>query len=346
MTSVPDTTVAITRSGDASDAQTVAIQVWRNTGLYVSSNTSINTSTVLVNPPAITTTTANNVLLVIGAGGFDNASVQTYTASYLSNFLTIGSNDSYDSTIGFGSITQPIAGTYDPAAFTFSGPNSINFSHAAVTIALKPSITINTITYGNNTFVYATDNGIIATSSNGVTWTKQTSGTDSGINAVVYANNTFVYAGRGGVLATSPNAATWTARTSGTVSNINALIYANNTFVYAADEGALATSPDAITWTTRTSGTSNNINELSYVNGIFVYGGSGGVLATSPDAITWTQRTSSTPNNIISVIENNNSVLFGGDLGTLGNYELYSYDYNTEFVLPSSNSYFDIYIKS
>jgi hypothetical protein len=276
----PDTTVTIPASGNVSDAQTVAIQVWRN-AQYEDVATATGVDTVLANPPAITTT-GSDIVLVIGAGAH-GAGTQTYTASYANNFLTIGSDGTFDSTIGFGSVNRPTAGAYDPAAFTFSGVDSISYSFAAVTVALRPSTDINALTYGNNTFVYAGDGGVLGTSPDGNTWTTRTSGTANNINALTYGDETFVYAGDGGVLATSPDGASWTTRTSGTIDNINTLIYANNTFVYAGDGGVLATSPDGASWTTRTSGTVNNINALTYGDETFVYAGDGGVLATSPD---------------------------------------------------------------
>ena len=258
MVGTPDTTVTIPSSGSGDNGQTVAIQVWRN-AVFDSATTVTRLNSVLVDPPAITTTSNNNVLLVIGAGAHDHGT-DTYTASYLSNFLTVGINDQNDSVIGFGSIDRPTSGTYDPAQWTFSDSTGGNDSCAAVTVALKPN-SIRSLVYGNNTFVYAGTNGGLATSSNAVTWAARTSGTSNNINALTYGDNTFVYAGAGGVLATSTNAATWTARTSGTSNNINALIYANNTFVYAGANSVLATSPDATTWTQR------NFNPITYVGG-------------------------------------------------------------------------------
>jgi hypothetical protein len=295
MGSTPDTSVTIPGSGSLDDAQTVALQVWRGLDLNdlfdVTRTTSTRIDTVLADPPSITTITNDSVLLVIGAGAH-NSTTQTYGASYLDNFLTVGANGSNDSTIGFGSIARPTPGTYDPAAFTFSVADSTSFSCAAVTIALKGVPNINALTYANNTFVYAGDRGSLATSPDAITWTARTSGTTQNINTLTYGNGTFVYGGDGGVLRTSSNAVTWTARTSGTTQNINTLTYGNGTFVYGGDGGVLRTSSNAVTWTARTSGTTQNINVLNYGNGTFVYGGDGGVLATSPDAITWTPRTS------------------------------------------------------
>jgi hypothetical protein len=303
MSSTPDTTVTIPASGDLADAQTVAIQVWRN-AQYEDVTTATGTNTVLADPPSITTTTDNSIVLVIGAGGHDDGT-DTYSASYADNFLTIGSNDTEDSTIGFGSVNRPTAGAYDPAAFTFSGADSTSFSFAAVTIALRPSANINALTYANNTFVYAGDGGVLGTSSDGNTWTTRTSGTANNINALTYGNNTFVYAGDGGVLATSPDGTTWTQRTSGTANNINGLAFNDfeNLFSFVSNGGVIATSSNAVTWTTITSNTTQSLNAIIYAEGTFVYAGNDGVL------------------------------------GTLSNY---TYDPAVEFILPTTNDLFTI----
>ena len=144
----------------------------------------------------------------------------------------------------------------------------------------------------------------------------RTSGTTSTIRSITLSNNTYVYAGDGGVLATSTDAITWTARTSGTTSNIQKILYANNTYVYAGDGGVLATSTDAITWTARTSGTTSIIKGLAYGNGVFVYVGYGGVIATSTDAITWTARTSGTTANLKGVAYGNGVFVAAGEITT------------------------------
>jgi hypothetical protein len=302
MGSTPDTEVTIPESGSTSDAQTVAIQVWRNVE-YVDATTTTGTNTVLADPPSITTTTDKNVVLFIGAGGH-SAGTQTYAASYADNFLTIGSGDTYDSTIGFGSIYRSVAGLYDPAAFTFSGSTSTNFSFAAVTIALR----------------------------------------SRNINALTYANNTFVYAGNGGVLATSPDGNTWTTRTSGTANNINALTYGDGTFVYAGDGGVLATSSNGNTWITRTSGTANNINGLAFndFENLFSFVSNGGVIATSSNAVTWTQQTSNTTQSLNTIIYVEGAFVYAGDGGVLGTLSNYTYDPAVEFILPTTNNLFTI----
>ena len=56
-------------------------------------------------------------------------------------------------------------------------------------------------------FVTVGDNGIILTSSDGISWTKRTSGTTKNLYGVTYGNSTFVTVGDNGtcLLYTSPS---------------------------------------------------------------------------------------------------------------------------------------------
>ena len=156
-------------------------------------------------------------------------------------------------------------------------------------------VSINAVTFGNGLFVASAEQGAIATSPDGITWTLRTSGFGAtSISAVTYGNGLFVAAGASGKLATSPDGITWTLRTSGFgTTAISAVAYGNGLFVAAGASGKLATSPDGITWTLRTSGFgADAISAVAYGNGLFVAAGASGKLATSPDGITWTLRTS------------------------------------------------------
>src|ERR1700681_346926 len=125
---------------------------------------------------------------------------------------------------------------------------------------------------------------VIATSSDGVTWTTQADPFgNTGINALAYGAGLLVAGGGdadlGGSLATSPDGTTWTLRSaSWSPEQINAIIYANGLFVAASSGGYLATSTDGITWTLRVHGNSGvfsfyDLNSLLYAGGQYVVGG-------------------------------------------------------------------------
>jgi hypothetical protein len=60
------------------------------------------------------------------------------------------------------------------------------------------------VTYGNGLFVAVGEGGTILTSPDGVSWTRQTSGTYYPLHGVAYGNNTFVAVGEYSTILTSP----------------------------------------------------------------------------------------------------------------------------------------------
>lgn len=141
MSSTPDTSVVVSATGSSADSGSVVIKVFRNVDirniLDVTSTTATGIDSVLCNPPAITPVTVGAVI-VSGGSGAHTQGVQTFSSSDLVNFSSVGGPDNtHDSTTGMGFYNW-ISGAVDPAAFTFSTTNSVNFSWAAVTLALRP----------------------------------------------------------------------------------------------------------------------------------------------------------------------------------------------------------------
>ncbi len=69
------------------------------------------------------------------------------------------------------------------------------------------------IAYNGSTYVLITSTGVINTSPDFATWTKQTSPITSATD-ITFANGQFVIVGLNGMIATSPNGFTWTKRTA------------------------------------------------------------------------------------------------------------------------------------
>lgn len=142
MGATPDTSASITGgTGSTADAYAISIHVWRNvdstTPLDVTPTTISQINTGIPNPPAITPTTSGAQILV-AAGTAHTGGTDTFGASYLDNFLTVGGNDDNDATVGMGSILWT-SGAYDPAAWTFSQSDSTAFSTNSVSFALRPA---------------------------------------------------------------------------------------------------------------------------------------------------------------------------------------------------------------
>jgi hypothetical protein len=153
MGATPDTSVTITGGTGptvVTDAYAIAIHVWRGidttTPLDVTTTTTTAIDTGIPNPPAITPTTANSVVLV-AAGTGHNGGTDTYTATELSNFLTVGGNDDNDATVGMGSFAW-VSGTFDPVAWTWSQTSNTSFATASCSVALRPKLS-DVPVYGN-----------------------------------------------------------------------------------------------------------------------------------------------------------------------------------------------------
>ena len=141
MGTTPDTNLVIPTSGATTEAEAVVVQVWRgidsSNPLDVTAVTNTQVTTGIPNPPAITPTTTG-AIIVVAAGTSHNGGTDTFTAAYLTNFLTVGGNSTTDATVGMGYLTWP-GGAYDPAAWTFSQADSTSYASNSVTFALRPA---------------------------------------------------------------------------------------------------------------------------------------------------------------------------------------------------------------
>lgn len=142
MPGTPDTTVEVGQTFSTGLAGAVAIQVWRNvnvtTPMDVIARTATGVGAVLPNPPSITPTTADAIIICVGGGGYNGDSTWTYASSDLSNFRFEAREGTLRSSIvGMGSKAWT-GGAFDAAAWTglysFGGN-----AWASASIALRPA---------------------------------------------------------------------------------------------------------------------------------------------------------------------------------------------------------------
>lgn len=152
-----DTSVVVNATGNNADAGAVAIHVWRGVNTVTAMDTAVTTATGTgsgrPNPAAITPVTTGAVIIVAGGGAA--ATGATYTASYLSSFVTATSVDTNDAMVGVGYVAWT-SGAYDPAVWTGGTTNAAD-SWAAVTAALRPWVnqTLTPSLYSNPDTFYA-----------------------------------------------------------------------------------------------------------------------------------------------------------------------------------------------
>lgn len=162
------------------------------------------------------------------------------------------------------------------------------------------------ITYGNGRFVAVANVGAnrVMISTDGITWTAGTSAYTP--YRIAYGNGLFVTIAQNGQLATSPDGVTWTERTNPvyvllTASVNNDMSFGNGQFVANTYNGVyyVLTSRDGITWSARTPSAQLPWNSVEYGQGIYVsvaQAGGPNLVQTSSDGITWTGRTAAVAN--------------------------------------------------
>jgi len=137
----PDSTVVCVGTGGSGDSTAAVEHVWRGADQTTPEDATTTTATGVdvTNPdsPAIVTATANAIVLTIGAGTINDASV-TMPTGY-SNQVDANGNDNSDVTVGMASKSVSSPGTENPAAWTgFTDPGAL-CCWAAGTVAIRPA---------------------------------------------------------------------------------------------------------------------------------------------------------------------------------------------------------------
>jgi RHS repeat-associated protein len=169
---------------------------------------------------------------------------------------------------------------------------------------------LNAVVYGNSIFTSVGDSGTIVTSSDGIAWTDQTSGTVNNLNAVTIGDGLMVVSGSGGVLLTGSNGSDWAAQTSGTSKDLFAATYGNHRFIIAGATGTILSSTNGNTWINATTPTTENLLCAAFGNGLYIAAGANGTLITSGDGTAWTSQTSGTSAHIQGIVFNKDTQSF------------------------------------
>jgi hypothetical protein len=154
------------------------------------------------------------------------------------------------------------------------------------------------ITY-SNIFVSVGPAGGIYTSTNGLNWTRRSSGTTQNLHCVTAGNGLLVAVGDNGAIQTSAfGTNSWMSRSSGTSLALYGVTYSNGLYVAAGQEGTVVTSPNGTNdWTVQDSGQFDDLMSVTYGPAGFLAVGASGTILTSPDGADWTAQTSDSSTN-------------------------------------------------
>ena len=102
------------------------------------------------------------------------------------------------------------------------------------------------------------DNGAVYTSTNGIHWKRQSSGTSLWLLGVAWGTNGFVACGENGKIITSANGTNWTARTSGVLTDLDRVSFQDGRYTIVGAGGICLTNGSTLnSWLPVNTGASN-----------------------------------------------------------------------------------------
>ena len=181
--------------------------------------------------------------------------------------------------------------------------------------------------WDNEKFVAVGDDGAVHTSTNGTTWTAQTTGTAENLNDIRWNKwaigergvPEYVVVGDNGTILWSNNAETWYSVTSGTTNNLEAIAYNGTRYVAVGQLGTVIYSDNVKTWSGGTSGTSVSLRDVIYNDDCnkFIAVGFSGTIIESSDGVTWSSQESGTSENLEGISWSEGRMVVVGDDSTV-----------------------------
>jgi hypothetical protein len=164
--------------------------------------------------------------------------------------------------------------------------------------------------------------GLIATSTDNLNWTVQTSGTPNDLYDVDYDGAFFTVVGDSGTVLRSADGTSWTAvaGTTGTTNYRGVRSNSQDLVIVGAGGEIRQSSDGGANLTVRTTSGSENLEAAAWSGQKWTVVGASGAVYTSPDAVTWTKETAvGSANNLTDIkwdTDNDQFVIIGAS-GTL-----------------------------
>lgn len=181
---------------------------------------------------------------------------------------------------------------------------------------------INAIVWSGTQFVAVGAGGYIATSTDGVTWVQQNSGTSESILTVIWTGSKFVATANSSRVLYSDDGVVWgNAVISGTTYTFYGLTYGAGLYIVCGTQGKLFTSTNLTTWTERATGTTSIWRAITYTGTYFIMVGNGGMISVSATGTSgWTDRRTSNTTQQLNTIAHSVSpsrIITMGNAGTV-----------------------------
>lgn len=183
---------------------------------------------------------------------------------------------------------------------------------ATWTVRHSPAEIMTKVHYANGEWLAVGDTGALYVSSDGETWTSETTGVVDNLTSVFYESsidteNYWIAVGDGGTAIRShdpvsppeggstPGLWQWSSEPISETSTLNGMAFGNGVFVIISGPD-LYYSTDGKNWTL--AGPFSTLRVVHFADGQFIAAGDSGSIYTSPDGINWTSQSSGTTSAI------------------------------------------------
>lgn len=161
------------------------------------------------------------------------------------------------------------------------------FNWTALLTTSLEAINLNHATFAGGLWLALSTNGVVLTSADGLSWSRQNTPVSSSLTGAAYGSGLYVVVGLGGKILTSADGMRWTERASGVASDLRAVTFSGGTFVAVGAGGVILTSADGQAWTRRVSGVASALSAATFAQGSFIVAGDSGAVLVSADGSTW-----------------------------------------------------------
>lgn len=188
--------------------------------------------------------------------------------------------------------------------FVYSEP--VNIKNWSSTI-VNSSITYNDMYYSNGTYIAAGNDGYIAKSTNGTTWTSNRPRTDvtDDLKLVYKHNSYWIVAGQNGRIMYSTTTSSWTLLAP-VSAQYEAVAEYDGILAMVGNYSKISRSYNGTSWNSYSDPYMGiAFKDIDCLNGTWIAVGSSGRISTSPNAISWTSKAVGTSQyNKIYVVNN------------------------------------------
>lgn len=179
--------------------------------------------------------------------------------------------------------------------------NNVNGAWTPVTTSF--SVNFTSVTKGKTLFVAVGQNGTIATSPDGNTWTQQASNISTNLNCVkwIEATGKFIAVGDAGKLLYSANGVDWNLQIT-PIFSIKSVTYFNGLYVIVGENGKIYTSADLLSWSLKVAtGVTGILYSVDASSTLLTIVGVNGTIITSSNGSSYQVRIGPSTSTLYSV---------------------------------------------